>query len=173
MPEAGRIYTLTATLEKPTGPDHSGVWAAIGFTDGVNGTVDSGSFFPDPNNAGPWMLYRADQDQIAAFAGPGTAGGSGNLSTYTGTQTLSIVLNTREPEWTAEWFVGEDSVYTFEYEETNPTISYVGLGRNNGAETNFSAFEVSVFVIPEPSTAGLLVLGLAAAAAALRRRFNR
>jgi len=55
-------------------------------------------------------------------------------------------------QWKAEWFVGASSIYTFTY-TTNPTISYVGLGRENHADANFSSF--SLTVIPEPTTAAL------------------
>jgi len=166
VPQTGKIYTLSATLAKPTGTG-GGMWAGIGFTNDTLGTAagnNSESFFAGTNAAGPWMLYRANANEIAAFAGPGTADGSGNKSPYTGTQTMTIVLDTTSAFWKAEWFVGASSIHTFTY-ETNPTISYIGLGRENNAGANFSSF--SLTVIPEPSTAlaGLLLgLGL------LRRR---
>ena len=159
-PTAGTIYTLSATLDKPDG-GASGMWAGIGFTNDTLGTAvgnNGESFFAGTNAAGPWMLWRANNDQIAAFGGPGTANGSGNLAGYgTGPQTLTIVLDTTDTAWKAEWFVGNDSIYTFTY-TTNPTISYIGLGRENNAAADFSSF--SLTVIPEPSAALLGGLGM-------------
>lgn len=165
-PTTGLIYTLTATLAKPTGTGN-GMWAGIGFTNDTLGTAagnNSQSFFAGTNAASPWMLYRTNVNEIAAFGGPLTANGSGNLSPYTGAQTLTIVLDTTGLAWEAEWFVGATSIHTFTY-ETNPTISYIGLGRENDAGADFSS--ISLTVIPEPSTALLGGLGMLAL---LRRR---
>lgn len=158
-PTTGLIYTLSATLAKPTG-NIAGMWAGIGFTNDTLGTAagnNSQSFFAGTNAASPWMLYRAPLNEIAAFGGPLATNGSGNLSPYTGAQTLTIVLDTTGLAWEAEWFVGAASIHTFTY-VTNPTISYIGLGRENGAGADFSSF--SLTVIPEPTTALLGGLGM-------------
>ncbi len=167
-PASGLIYTLTATLDKPVGLTN-GMWAGIGFTNDTLGTAagnNGESFFAGTNAAGPWMLYRANNNQIAAFGGPETANGSGNLSGYTGTQTMTIVLDTTGAQWKAEWFVGGNSIWTHTY-NTNPAISYVGLGRENNTAADFSSF--SLTAIPEPSSTLIGGLGLLAL---LRRRRN-
>lgn len=154
-PSPGLVYTLTATLDKPTGSG-GGTWAAIGFTeaDDASGT----SLWPAPNNAGPWVLYRANTNDVAAFGGPGIGGvNSGDVGPYTGPQTLTIELDTTGPQWTAEWFVGADSIHQVTY-TTNPTINFVGLGQSNNATVNFSNFSLSV--VPEPSTALLGAMGM-------------
>lgn len=161
-PTTGMVYTLSATLAKPAGTG-GGMWAGIGFT---NNNL-TGNFFGGTNNASPWMIYRAEIDQIATFGGPGTTNGSGNLSGYTGSQTMTIVLDTTGAQWEAEWFVGAVSVDTFTY-TTNPTISFIGLGRENGAGADFSSF--SLTAVPEPSTA--LLGGLGGLLLLLRRRRN-
>ena len=163
-PETGWIYTLTVTLDKPTKE-----FAAFGFTEGNAGVTSSGSFFGAGNNANPWFFYRSS-GEINARAFPAT-GGSDDIGGYTGTQTLSIVLDTTETLWSVAWFDGVDSdpVHTWDYTE-NPTINWVGMGRQRGAGANLSSFELSV--IPEPSTSaliGVVALGLVA----FRRRLNR
>jgi hypothetical protein len=152
-PTAGVIYTLTAILDKPTVNGGSGSWwGAIGFTDTA---LTAATFWDGTNAAAPWMLYRANSNDIAAFGGLRTANGSGNLSGYTGTQTLTIVLDTTGSAWKAEWFVGASSVFTHTY-ATNPIINHVGIGTFN-ATTDFSSLSLSV--IPEPTTALLGSLG--------------
>mgnify|MGYP005846227271 CR=1 FL=1 len=127
-PEIGKIYTLTVVLAKPTST--SAGWGAFGFTEGrqldrfFGKADDLGSV-----DANPWMLYRTNLDAVAAFAGPGTANNSGNLTPYTDTLTMSVVLNTEQPAWTAEWFVDGASVHTHTY-ATNPTIDHIGISSN-------------------------------------------
>ena len=160
-PTAGNIYTLSATFTQPSGGNSNG-WAGIGFTD-TNTTTSS--FWA--NDAAPWFLWRpsdaSSADQVVSFLGTGTSG-SASEGTQTGTATLSIVLNTENPAWTAEWFINGGSVRTETY-GTNPTLNYVGFGRENGQTTDFSAF--SLTVVPEPSSALLVALG---GLALLRRR---
>jgi len=164
-PTSGFIYTLSATLPQPSGSSGSGRWAAIGFTNATLGaTTASNAFWDGANAATAWMLYR-DSNNIAAFAGPGTAGGSGNIA-YSGTRTMTVVLDTTAAQWKVEWFVDATSIHEWTY-TTNPTISYVGLGRANGVGADFSSF--SLTAIPEPSAALLGGLGLLAL---LRRRRN-
>ncbi len=167
VPESGLIYTLSATLDRPAGGSGGGRWAAIGFT----AADTTSTFFGSPNNASPWMLYRPDlvnNTSISSFTGPGTDGSAthGNRS---GQQTLKIVLNTEQPQWTAEWFVsgaGDDPVRTHTF-GTNPTITHIALGRSNGVGANFSSF--SLTYIPEPGT-GLLALIAVAGLLLVRRR---
>jgi len=154
VPTVGLIYTLTATLDKPVGLGAS-PWGAIGFTNDTLGSSANATFWGGSNAAGPWMLYRANNDQISTFAGTGTANSASHTS-FNGTQTLTIVLDTTDTNWKAEWFVGTASLRQFTY-TTNPTISYVGIGSEN-AENNFSSFSLSV--IPEPRAALLGGLGL-------------
>lgn len=148
VPESGKIYTLSATLDQPVGSGPS-PWAAIGFTNDILGTATGNnleSFWDGTNSASPWMLYRAapsNGSTVSTFTGPGVTGGAATTN-YSGPQTLSIVLDTTAAPWTVEWFVGTTSVRTHTYTTGNPTISYVGLGREDGAGVNFASFELSV-----------------------------
>lgn len=88
-PTTGKVYTLSATLDVPTGGFSSGVWAALGFS---AGTTTEGNFYADPNNTSPWILYRKG-GSMTSFTGPGTGGSANHAAT--GTQTMTIVLNTQ------------------------------------------------------------------------------
>lgn len=156
-PTAGNIYTLSATMTVPTGGATTG-WAGLGFAE-TNTTT--GSFFS--NNAAPWLLYRPNTEAVS-FLGLGTAN-SASEGNYATSAIFSIVLNTEATAWTAEWFINGTSVRAAEAYGTNPTIDYVGFGRENGQNTAIDNF--SLTVIPEPSAALLGGLGLLAL---LRRR---
>jgi len=142
VPEPGNIYTLSATLDQPT----DGSWAAIGFTDGSY----TNTFWGTPNYAWPWMLWRTDDD-IDAREGPGVDVGAEILGDYTGMQTLSIVLNTEESDWTAEWFIDGVSQHKItSFSHGNPTIGHIALGRNNDTVVNrFRSFSLEVAEVEE------------------------
>lgn len=166
-PVPGFVYTLTSTLNKPTGSG-GGTWAAVGFTE-VD-VLDIG-FWVAPNDAGPWILYRANNNNVAAFGGPGIGGtNSGDVGPYTGPQTFTIELDTTGPQWTAEWFVGATSIHQVTY-ATNPTINFVGLGRSNNAAANFSSFTLTM--TPEPSAALLGTMGMLTLLLRRRRGWSR
>ena len=162
-PVAGQIYTLTATLNQPTGDS----WAAIGFTENADTTTTGDSDFwrNTPAATAPWVLYRAADGNVDSFLGPLT-GGTLDEGNHPGGITMSIVLNTEAAAWTAEWFVGASSVRSETF-GSNPTgINYVGLGREGGTDVTFSNF--SLTSVPEPSTTALI--GLGGLALILRRR---
>ena len=152
-PTSGNVYTLSATVTQPTSVSDTTVWVGLGFTaSNVTGshTSDAG-FWSAPNNASPWMLYRVNSE-VKTFAGPGVtvSEAEGN---YGGTITMSIELDTTADQWTAEWFVNGSSVRVVDY-STNPTITHVGFGRENGASSTLTSF--SLTAIPEPGAYALL-----------------
>ena len=152
-PTSGNVYTLSATVTQPTSVSDTTVWVGLGFTaSNVTGshTSDAG-FWSAPNNASPWMLYRSNSE-VKTFAGPGVtvSEAEGN---YGGTITMSIELDTTAAQWTAEWFVDGSSVRVVDY-STNPTITHVGFGRENGASSTLTSF--SLTAIPEPGAYALL-----------------
>jgi hypothetical protein len=136
-------------------PDGLG-WAGTSTT--------TGSFFS--NNAAPWILYRPGVGNVDSFLGPAT-GGTADHGNYATSAIFSIVLNTEAAAWTAEWFINGTSVRAAEAYGTNPTIGFVGFGRENGNNTAIDNFSLSSNAIPEPSAALLGGLGLLAL---LRRR---
>ena len=81
---------------------------------------------------------------------------------------MSIVLDTTNAAWTAQWLVNGSEVRAAVSIGT-PTINSIGLGRSDGASVDFSSYSLSDnTVIPEPSTTALI--GLGGLALILRRR---
>ncbi len=166
-PTIGKIYTLSATLAAPTGGGTSGSWFAFGFTDVfATGTVPQATYTA-------WMLWRSTSDATEANRGDlnlyrlstsEAFPGNPAAKNVTGTQTLSIVLDTTDLLWSIEWFQGATSLGTMDY-VSNPTINNIFFGRNTGAGFNLDS--MSLTVVPEPSAALLGGLGILAL---LRRR---
>lgn len=167
-PQSGFVYTLTAVMGQDVLAAGSvvlnGSWMAMGFS--ADDTTST--FFGSPNNTSPWALHRApgatDENQIVSFGGPGATDSAAH-STFIGTITLSIVLDTTDTQWTATWFEGANQLRTETY-TTNPTINYVGFGRSNRSVGPVESF--SLTAVPEPSA--LLLIGSFAGMLLLRRR---
>jgi hypothetical protein len=146
-PETGKVYTLTATFTQPTGGTTATTnWGPFGFAD--TGTilgpsvasVNDGSFWR--NDTAPWMLYRENGD-VVSFTGPGVTGPSTD-ATVSGTRTFSIVLDTTGSQWTAEWFDGTTKLGTTHTFTTNPSINFVGFGREDGVDVTINDFSLTV-----------------------------
>lgn len=153
-PTSGNVYTLSATVTRPTSGFSTSAWVGLGFTDSnVTGSHTSGAgFWSHPNNASPWMLYRVNSE-VKTYAGPGATVSAIEGNFAGPTITMSIELDTTAAQWTAEWFVNGSSVRAEAY-TSNPSISYVGFGREDGASSTLTSF--SLTVIPEPGAYALL-----------------
>jgi hypothetical protein len=166
-PTVGLIYTLSMTATQPTGGDNTG-WLGLGFTQG--NTASNTSFASATINGAPWLLWRPSNagsggaSQVVTRLGPAATTPT-DEGAFTGTQTLTMVLNTQATLWTAEWFVGATSVRGPEPFASNPTINHVGFARENGQGSTITSF--SLTSVPEPSSALLGGLGMLAL---LRRR---
>ncbi len=152
----GYIYTLKATLAS-TAP--GGGWTALGFAD----SSANGQWHDNGGTKSAWVLLTESGTTSQRFGGPNTSNGE-TWTTGTGSQVVTITLDTTSAFWTMSADVGGASSSTFTY-TTNPTITHVGFG---GAFTNsnISNFSLSA-VVPEPSAALLGGIGLLAL---LRRR---
>lgn len=148
-PVAGKVYTLSAKMTVPSGGGTTG-WVAIGF---AQTNTTAGSFWS--NNTAPWMFWRPGNatsgipNEVVTWLGPGigttTPANSASEGAYTGTQTFSMVLDTTGAAWKVEWLIGGSSVRTETY-GTNPTIGYVGFGRENGQNTQIDDFSLTVVI---------------------------
>jgi len=148
-PEAGKVYTLSATLSVT-----SGRWLALGFT--RDNVIDT-DFWENGGTA--WVLLR-DTGVVDSWSGdigqggtnPGV-GGKETLDTISGSVDLLIVLDTRDAQWTVEWFVDGISKRTFSYTTGNPTdITHVGFG---GLATTIGTIDDFLLQIPETKLASV------------------
>ncbi|MEI7955691.1 MAG: InlB B-repeat-containing protein [Verrucomicrobiota bacterium] len=134
-PQAGHMYTLTATLEYPP----SGNWAALGFQ--TQADLSKSQFHDAAGSAYAWVLVRGSGGgQPQFFSGPDTAnGGAFATASQSGLQTVTITLDTRAASWTTSATIGGyTSSKTY---SSNPTgIAYVGFGGVGtiSKTTNFS-----------------------------------
>jgi hypothetical protein len=163
-PTAGNLYTLTATFTLGTGTN--GEWLPFGFTG-----VDSNTLTYSAASNGPWMLIRT----TATNSGSQNAGdlqlfptGTSSSQAVTGvnsgvtgsTETLSIVLDTTQPQWAASWYEnGSQLGTTYTYPAgSNPTsISAVEFGeywQASGSVANFS-----LTTVPEPASLSVMAIG--------------
>ena len=158
-PTSGNVYTLSAVVSQPTSGQQDTSWMAIGFTaDNVTGNHTSNAgFFSSPNNASPWMLYRRNAE-VKTFDGPGTSGTNISEGNFGGGLTMSIELDTTATQWSAEWFVNGSSVRSKVF-VSNPIITNVGFGREDGVTSTISSFSLTTAAVPEPSSAALIGLG--------------
>ncbi len=155
-PEAGKLYTLTATLDPKTAGIGTSHWLALGFAQSNNTGVD---FWASPNNSGPWVLFRQEDAAatvIGTYTGPGTTGSQAHdlNPDKVGAVVFTIELDTTAANWTADWYEDGNLLRSHTF-ITNPTIHYVGFG---GVEATGIIDDFSLVVIPEPSTLALVGL---------------
>jgi hypothetical protein len=161
-PVSGNVYNLSATVTLPTVGFSTSAWLGLGFTNSNN----TGGFFSGANNASPWMLYRKNSE-VKTFNGPGATVSEVEGNFGGPTITMSIELDTTATQWTSEWFVDGSSVRTETF-ASNPTITHVGFGREDGVSSTLSSF--SLTAIPEPGAYALLAGLTGLVCVMLRRR---
>ena len=139
-PQAGHVYTLTATLEYLGAVPSN--WAALGFQ--TQADVAHGAFHDASGAAYAWTLLRkAGGGQPQFFGGPDTANGGGFATgSESGLQTVTITLDTTGASWTSHATINGLDSATVTY-GTNPTdIAYVGFG-GVGTTSNTTHFSLS------------------------------
>jgi|GEM_PF-2178650 len=137
-PQAGHVYTLTATLEYLGGGGTN--WAALGFQ--TQADLTNSQFHGAAGSAYAWTLVRkAGGGQPQFFRGPDTTSGAGFATgSQSGLQTVIITLDTTGASWTTYAKIGSYTSSTYTY-PANPTgIAYVGFGGvgTTSNTTNFS-----------------------------------
>jgi len=150
-PQAGHVYTLTATLEYLGAVPSN--WAALGFQ--TQADVAHGAFHDASGAAYAWTLLRkSGGGQPQFFGGPDTASG-GNFATasQSGLQTVTITLDATGASWTSHATINGLDSATVTY-GTNPTdIAYVGFG-GVGTTSNTTHFSLSATGGSTPTYAG-------------------
>ncbi len=173
------VYTATATIlnQNPN-------WIAFGFmpanpsTAGLTWTSTSSGVRHSNNGAYAWGLDRNNPsaNNQEFFNGPNTSNGTGiagDIVDATQPVTVSIVLDTTAPTWTAQYFLnGVQQGGTFSLASTaNAAIGGIGFSRDRNSTANAGGIisEFSLAAIPESSPLVLLGLGGLLLAALCRR----
>lgn len=131
-PESGKVYQITATFRDVEG---DGDWLALGYAQGSSSDFNE-RFIRGVTTANPWMLRRGntagENDQI--FLGPGTGNGSEITNTLDRSSDLDfrILLDTRNSNWSVEWYqkLNSDSSFMLidsQQYSSNPPIAAVGF----------------------------------------------
>jgi hypothetical protein len=165
VPQAGKVYTLSADIECTAGS-----WIAIGFASSNNTTIN---WQNSPNNPVGWSLarvdYSASDNQV--FVGPGTSGGSATGFIPTEAHNYSVLLDTR-PASASSWtftFLRDGAIVSgpTAFGGSGPSISTVGVGAYGlcyGYVRNFkltvaSASAFAPSVLTQPSGGGTVLAG--------------
>lgn len=160
-PEAGKVYTLTATVDQPVKRVSTEGGLALAFTTSATTTTDFWQNNPtSPANLNPAVLYQsankslADPHTVDTYVGRATLQeGEGSV---TGSQTFSIVLNTTVgSNWTAEWFMDGSSVRTQDL-GTNLDINYIGFGKDSDVDAQINNLSLTVISEPAPPQSWLI-----------------
>jgi Bacterial alpha-L-rhamnosidase 6 hairpin glycosidase domain len=133
--EDGKIYTLTATMTCPSGPN----WAALGFA-----STNSAGTWHTTADKNPWVLLRTSgQGAPSFYAGTGTNNKATWGSSASGTQTTSVILDTTGANWTTYASINGVTSTPLVY-ATKPIIHFVGFGNNGfGATATIKSFSVT------------------------------
>ncbi len=157
-PEAGKVYTAEATIV-----NNESNWVGFGFlpSDPSSGDWSQTSFEVRHSNAPgyAWMLSRdsTGNDQ-EGFLGTGTTGAqawNGDVVDPTAPVDMKIVLDTRDENWTVEWFLnGESQGTPVAYGSTgNPGIGGIGFSHDRSDTSNGGA-TITNFSLKEGETVG-------------------
>lgn len=156
VPQSGEVYRLSLSIDVTN--NTLGNWMALGFS--PSNTTEQA--FGANANAAPWVFKRGPNGgtayQVVSGLGPGNSGFGTLGSGFSGSTQILIELDTRQPNWTAEWFVDGNSLRGPVAYDTNPTINYVGFGRDGDAVGSVSSFQL--VMVPEPSMLVLAAVGL-------------
>ncbi len=139
-PEAGYIYTLTASLTFDGNP---GNWVGLGFAQRVptNAVVGYGRFSDGgstPPEEGPngydWIILTESSGNVQYFAGAGGSAaitnGNGFFTIGAGTHTVQVLLNTTTNHWIISSYVdGVQAGTNYPY-PSNPPIGAAGFTQN-------------------------------------------
>jgi hypothetical protein len=154
-PVANNVYTLSADINCTSGGSE---WMGLGFSYS-NGYKNNSAYYTDPLPCA-WAMMRnvTSTYQNSSFL-TATDGGQ-NIGAATGTNKVSVVLNTTGATWTATWLVN-DIVVRGATALTSQNINFVSMGGSGSAgyADNFTLTALNAEV-PEPTSIAILVTGL-------------
>lgn len=167
---APNIYLLSVSAN-----GLSGVNVGLGFTKTNSTSVSSANTF----SAGLFLIGSgSDSNNVRAIATNSFT--STNIQTFGFGQalTLNLQVDTREPTWTASFWVNDGNKFTANLNDAvKNEILGVGIHVNKAASANFSPGDQVLFdnftlqVVPEPSSLMLLAFG-GVAVLLLRRKLQ-
>jgi hypothetical protein len=164
--QPGCVYFMTASLTAPSGMPN---WVAMGFTQLATQTNNAAGnycrFTDNPPAGYAWMGMRANTAQ-GVYGGRGTGSPLGNTAVFpSGTNNLTIILNTIAPMWTVSAYLGGTITGThviggtqmgtnFVY-SSNPPIGFAGIGQTSfagqsvaGIQWNYWTLSVTQMQVP-------------------------
>jgi hypothetical protein len=158
-PEAGYIYTLTATLVSSPNAKTELVFRSSSPSDKYDYAVIQGTA---PGSRKP-----------SYFGGPdNTNGGNFGTNQDDGTQTVVLTLNTKGTQWIGSVSLLGDPSATDSYTyTTNPTnINRVGFISAGSGTSSSNVLSFSLYAVPEPSSYAFALMVLGLLAFEIRRR---
>ena len=177
-PVDNRVYTAEAIVlnNQPN-------WIGFGFLPALPAGGDwTATVFSVRHSNAPgygWMLTRnsTGNDQ-EGFLGGGTAGGqpwNGDNADPTLPVNIQIILDTSAANWSVSWYINGALKSSAAYGGIgNPGIGGIGFSHDRNSAANngglLSRFELSEVIVPEPSMAALMGLGLLGVIHRLRRK---
>ncbi|MDF3129122.1 PEP-CTERM sorting domain-containing protein [Kiritimatiellaeota bacterium B1221] len=167
-PVTGQLYELSVDIRGTSSSvDNDDKWLGVGFSQNADLTRDMSA-----NRGYAWMSIVSDPDLGQGNRYGGSNGSNSDAFTFSRTETwvnLKVLLDTRDTNWSASWYVDDVKVTdTFTY-TTNPTINWVGYSVQQNSKGVYDNFQLSV--IPEPSS--LMLVGLALPLLFFFRRTSR
>ena len=165
------LFTLAATLSKPTGP-----WVSLGFWDSNPSATDAFSTGPDSFGH---IIYRgagSNNGELDMYGGAATANGVDGPNGQTGDQLLTTVLDLTTHDGvtdfgTVTWYQGTAApgnllgshAYTVDH-----TFGAIGFSLASNTEGHVAGLTLTA--VPEPATMSVLALGVLGVLARRKRR---
>jgi hypothetical protein len=159
VPASGNKYELSASVA--TLPSGNTDWLGFGFR--TNGSVNG--FTNDTATVG-WMFHRGGKDVFGRYT---VSLPSASIATGVNAgAVLSMILDTNPTNWTIDWYINGAFKSTYTY-PTNPAITHVGMSTNSTSIAGTMGF-FELKVVPEPTSALLMLLGALAVGRVRHRR---
>ncbi|RYD30668.1 MAG: hypothetical protein EOP87_16235, partial [Verrucomicrobiaceae bacterium] len=155
-PQPGYVYTVSLEMD-PTNSPGSSDWFGLGFTSGVaSNTALYTQTFLFPNIGQSWLLVRANGNSggtMTAFSSAllNPVNSSATLNAVGSYDTLSIVLDTRNPAWVSTCFLNGNLQATHNHPGALP-IQSVGFTAYGNAVGNVRNFRVTSTGTGTPGT---------------------
>ncbi|MGH8024111.1 MAG: hypothetical protein ACRED1_11045, partial [Limisphaerales bacterium] len=148
-PEAGYVYTLTASVTVPAMA--AGKWITMGFAaySPASNSASDPRFGSTYVNGNPWTyLTEGSGGCVFFYSRKSSEGGNPDLMPTPGTYTAQLVLDTTGAQWMASEFLDGTQVGTNYIYAAIPSISAIGIGQTTlpssaGIQWNYLTLEAA------------------------------